>query len=45
MKLCNATHKNFDGKFNVCAEHSIRSIGQKLNCQSKVATAYSKVCI
>ena len=34
-KLFNTRHENFHGKFSLCAENLIRSIGQKLTCRLK----------
>ena len=33
-------HENFHGKFSLCAENLIRSIGHKLKCKLKVFTDY-----
>ena len=38
-------HRNFHGKFSLCAEYLIRLIGQKLTCMLKVFTDYSEVFI
>ena len=35
-------HENFHGKFSLCAEYLIRSIGQKFTCRLKVFTDYSE---
>ena len=36
-------HENFHGKFSLCAEYLISSIGQKFTCNLKVFTDYSEV--
>ena len=38
----NTRHENFHGKFSLCAEYLIRSIGQKFTCKLKVFTDYSE---
>ena len=38
-------HENFHGKFSLCAEYLIRSIGQKVLSRYKVLTDYSDVFI
>ena len=35
-------HENFHGKFRVCAEYLIRSVGQEVLCRLKVFIDYSK---
>ena len=35
-------HENFHGKFSLCAEYLIRSIGEKFTCRLKVFTDYSE---
>ena len=35
-------YENFHGKFSLCAEYLISSIGQKFTCMLKVFTDYSE---
>ena len=38
-------HENFHGKFSLCAEYLIRSVGQEVLSRLKVFTDYSEMFI